>query len=147
MLINCWLLDAPSLGSPSVRKRKMFSPSVHGDPYSSRCAALSRSKAFLIPSSKLVPPRALSPLMEEDTHPFTSSVALSILSEDMIQASELKATAPTKSELLRVFTTLQAASLASPIRLPLIEPDTSIIKITFLAPAVADTYHGLNLGS
>ena len=54
---------------------------------------------------------------------------------------------PTKSLLLRVFTTLFPASLAISNLLPDIDPEVSIIKMTFFAPEVAITYHGLNLGS
>ncbi len=54
---------------------------------------------------------------------------------------------PTKSLLLKVFITLFPASFATSRRVPDIDPDVSIIKITFFAPEVATTYHGLNLGS
>ena len=43
--------------------------------------------------------------------------------------------------------TAEAAFLAMVILAPDIDPDVSIIKITFLAPEVAVTYQGLNRGS
>lgn len=54
---------------------------------------------------------------------------------------------PKKSLLLRVLTTAFAALLAIVILSPFIDPEVSMIKITFLAPEVAVTYQGLNLGS
>lgn len=54
---------------------------------------------------------------------------------------------PKKSLLLRVLMTAEAAFLAMVILAPDIDPDVSIIKITFLAPEVAVTYQGLNRGS
>jgi hypothetical protein len=74
-------------------------------------------------------------------------VALVIFEFSMVEAEVAKFKIPTKSLLLRVFTTLIAASLARLIRSPSIEPDVSIIKIKFLAPEEAVTYQGLNLGS
>ena len=53
-----------------------------------------------------------------------------------------KVTIPTKSLLLRVLTTLFAASLAKISLVPPIDPDISIIRIRFFFPLVAVTYHG-----
>lgn len=54
---------------------------------------------------------------------------------------------PKKSLLLRVLMTALAAFFAMVILAPVIEPDVSITKMTFLAPEVAVTYQGLNRGS
>ena len=54
---------------------------------------------------------------------------------------------PKKSLLLRLLITAKAASLTNVICAPFMDPDKSISRITFLAPEVAATYHGLNRGS
>lgn len=77
----------------------------------------------------------------------TSSVALTTLLELRVVTSSLKAKTPMKSLLLRVLMTLLAAALAMVILFPDIEPEISMIKIIFLAPEVAITYHGRYLGS
>lgn len=126
----------------------MFYPLVHGAPNSSSCAALNILNALRMPSSQFVPPFALKPEMAETRPYFTSVVARYILSEQRVQAQVLNYTAPTQSALLRVLTTSTAASMVRPIRLPsYMDPDVSIIRMTFLAPAVAATYQGLQRGS
>ena len=62
-------------------------------------------------------------------------------------AVDEKLTTPTKSLLLKVFTTLFPAYFAALSLVPLIDPETSIIRRTFFVPDVAVTYHGRNLGS
>ena len=74
-------------------------------------------------------------------------VALIILFEYIFLALFEKLITPTKSLLLNVFITAVAASFAIESRSPNIDPDVSIIIITFFAPDAAVTYHGLNLGS
>ena len=54
---------------------------------------------------------------------------------------------PRKSLLLSVLTTLFAAYLAKDILLPPIDPEVSMISITFFPPEVAVTYQGRYLGS
>lgn len=70
-----------------------------------------------------------------------------ILVEKRALAELPKLMTPTKSLLLRVLTTAVPAVFAILILSPDIEPDVSIMRITFLAPEVAVTYQGLNLGS
>ena len=67
--------------------------------------------------------------------------------ENTVLAVLPKLITPKKSLLLRVLMTAEAAFLAMVILAPDIDPDVSIIKITFLAPEVAVTYQGLNRGS
>lgn len=74
-------------------------------------------------------------------------VALVIFSVYTVLASLAKLSTPTKSELLKVLTTLIAASFAMSSRSPSIDPETSTNRMTFFAPDVAATYQGRNRGS
>lgn len=78
---------------------------------------------------------------------FTSAVARVILSVYTADTVLPKFSTPTKSLLPSVLMTLVAASLARVNRSPVMEPEVSIMRMTFLAPEVAVTYQGLNLGS
>ena len=70
-----------------------------------------------------------------------------ILSDPKVSALLPKVITPMKSLLLRVFTTLFAAYWAKLILLPSIDPEVSMISMTFFPPEVAVTYHGRYLGS
>ena len=122
---------------PSVKNKNIFSPLLQGAPNSSLCAVPKRSSPFLKASKKFVPPFAPRLKIALIANALLVYVALKSLSEKIVLAKLSKLTTPKKSLLPKVFTTALADSLARMILLPLIDPETSINKITFFAPEVA----------
>ena len=74
-------------------------------------------------------------------------MALVILFEKTVLAVLPKFMTPRKSLLLKVLTTAVAAFFVIVIFSYVAELDVSMIRMTFLAPDIAVTYQGLNLGS
>lgn len=72
---------------------------------------------------------------------------ISCYSEFKIFAAPEKATTPTKSSMPSVLSIPETSSFTIENLAPSIDFETSRTMTTFLEPVVADTYHGLILGS